>query len=636
MRYRVSIYRFKVKPSMAIVDGRAGSPAARHGLQQQRLAPDETEKLAIMSDWMRLPPRNGPPASSATIQDYPRRLVDVGAASESLNADVRLVERSTLPLQWVEYAALSYRWGAQNSLMTTKQTLDSHQRGIPVESLPRTLRDAVTAARRLSIRYLWIDSLCIIQDDKIDWDTEAQHMDDIYMNSVVTIAAHAAEHAGHGFLEQALARPHAIPVGARRNGASYGVEAAAYAAFEHPGNDNAKKEELSEGDQPASPFDSDAFFVTESFNSNAHLDTSELASRGWAVQERILSRKTIHFCRNGSIYLETEDSLQHINQGQRGARYHHESRGLRQALSTFYNERRQQGNPTSADTIRHSTPSNPLPDPLADIRRDWYHLVARYSTCSLTKPRDKLVAISGIARKLQPILNDNYYCGIWQGHFHTNLLWLRRKDALAPPPENPPPFSPLARAPSWSWAAYDGAIQYPIWSHPRFDTFIKPELRFGLVLSRDIPPSSRDSIFDGWGMLELRGAVRIGTGLRFCAAKTGKPQWDLVVNSVTVEHESRFWGVASDAGEYIGWAALDGEGRDDVDGQVERITCFKVASFANDRPQSGFKRGFMVLFVKLVDPVLGIFGRVGMGQIMDASLFDERDPSTRHERLVLV
>ena len=276
--------------------------------------------------------------------------------------------------------------------------------------------------------------------------------------------------------------------------------------------------------------------------------------------------------------------------------------------------------------------SNRLPPSLlASARKDWYDLVAQYSTRSLTEPGDKLVAISGIARKLQPILNnDNYNCGLWERHIHTNLLWLRRAARLTSGS-----FSARARAPSWSWAAHDQPVQFPTWSHEGCDDVVRPEIRFGKVLNGELPPST-GSLFDGWGMLELRGAVRIATGLRFLGAATGKPHWTLGPSAVAMPHQTRFWGVASDAGSRIGWAALDWEERDEFDGDVERITCFKVASFSNDRPESGFRRGFMVLFAKLVNPALGIFGRVGMGQIMDASWFDDGDLSIRHERLVLV
>ncbi len=93
--------------------------------------------------------------------------------------------------------------------------------------------------------------------------------------------------------------------------------------------------------------------------------------------------------------------------------------------------------------------------------------------------------------------------------------------------------------------------------------------------------------------------------------------------------------MAADDGTGIGWAALDWEEREALDGDEERITAFKIASFGNDRPEAGFRRGFMVLFVKLLDPVLGAWGRVGMGQIWEAGLFEE-GRGMKYERLALV
>ncbi|KAK8062786.1 heterokaryon incompatibility protein-domain-containing protein [Apiospora hydei] len=74
-------------------------------------------------------------------------------------------------------------------LKTTTETLSSHLNGIAIADLPQSFQDAVDITRRLGIRYLWIDSLCIIQDCKKDWDSEAQRMAEIYESSHVTIAA---------------------------------------------------------------------------------------------------------------------------------------------------------------------------------------------------------------------------------------------------------------------------------------------------------------------------------------------------------------------------------------------------------------------------------------------------------------
>src|SRR5256885_2469339 len=95
--------------------------------------------------------------------------------------------------------------GNTNKLTTTITPPQDRMRCISFSEMPRTLQDAVIVTCRLGLRFLWVDALCIVQDDKSDWLQEAGKIGDIYMHSYCTIAAHAAQHADHGFLEQALA-----------------------------------------------------------------------------------------------------------------------------------------------------------------------------------------------------------------------------------------------------------------------------------------------------------------------------------------------------------------------------------------------------------------------------------------------
>jgi hypothetical protein len=74
------------------------------------------------------------------------------------------------------------------------------EKSIPVEILPRTIRDAFIVAWKLDIQYVWIDALYIIQDSEEDWYSEARRIGTIYTNSYFTIAAMAAKHSGEGFL----------------------------------------------------------------------------------------------------------------------------------------------------------------------------------------------------------------------------------------------------------------------------------------------------------------------------------------------------------------------------------------------------------------------------------------------------
>lgn len=64
-----------------------------------------------------------------------------------------------------DYIALSHCWGAEQNLTTTKATLTERMEGIPWRILPKTFQDVLTLAREFGFAYVWIDSLCILQDD---------------------------------------------------------------------------------------------------------------------------------------------------------------------------------------------------------------------------------------------------------------------------------------------------------------------------------------------------------------------------------------------------------------------------------------------------------------------------------------
>jgi len=119
----------------------------------------------------------------------PSRLVDVGVGIPPRTAPIRLCQTGG---RRGRYTALSHRWGAKHPLTTITANLEEHQRRIPLEKLPQTFQDAIELTRRLGIRYIWIDSLCIVQDDASDWADESKQMGTIYERSYLTIAATSA------------------------------------------------------------------------------------------------------------------------------------------------------------------------------------------------------------------------------------------------------------------------------------------------------------------------------------------------------------------------------------------------------------------------------------------------------------
>jgi hypothetical protein len=187
----------------------------------------------------------------------PTRVLDLGCAD---NTDLSLIETQG---ERGNYCALSYCWGppGMNHLLTTRANISSHLDCIRFGQLPKTLQDAVIVTRQISIRYLWIDSLCIIQGDKADWTRESAKMGDVYQKAYLVIAASGATHPGEGCFSNK-----------RRYSTSVKVP-----HFSEAGHDmgSIRISTCAPGDE--SPF------------------WGALQKRGWALQERRLARRMLNF-----------------------------------------------------------------------------------------------------------------------------------------------------------------------------------------------------------------------------------------------------------------------------------------------------------------------------------------------------
>ncbi|KAH8787227.1 heterokaryon incompatibility protein-domain-containing protein [Hyaloscypha finlandica] len=148
--------------------------------------------------------------------------------------------------------------------MLTHSTINKFRRGKPICDLPQTFRDAIVVARRFSIRYLWINSLCIIQDSQVDWEVESSMMRDIYANSSCNISAAASEYPQGG-----LFRPR------RRVDVQPGV-------LRSSTMDSTEK----------------CFFIYDKFYWDRQVSNTTLHQRGWVFQERLLAPKVLHFTEN--------------------------------------------------------------------------------------------------------------------------------------------------------------------------------------------------------------------------------------------------------------------------------------------------------------------------------------------------
>lgn len=121
---------------------------------------------------------------------HPLRLIDLGASDQPLSARLKIFLDCEGCL---DYMTLSHRWGSAEVLKLLKKNSDELVKSIPTKYLPKTFLEAMLVTRSLNIRYLWIDSLCIIQDSPEDWLQQATVMNRVYKNSIITIAATGAK-----------------------------------------------------------------------------------------------------------------------------------------------------------------------------------------------------------------------------------------------------------------------------------------------------------------------------------------------------------------------------------------------------------------------------------------------------------
>jgi hypothetical protein len=387
------------------------------------------------------------------------------------------------------YCALSHCWGNPNYLpQLTSENFDDLRKEISLLDLPKTYRDAITIARSLGQRYIWIDSLCIMQDSEDDWTREAAAMGAVYENSVCTIAAVGASDTDMGCFDV-------------RNPLTY-------TSCEVPGttNDGCYIRRL--GDEHM--YDT----VTRKF---------PLLERAWAVQENLLSPRMLYF---------TEQMFWSCRQGHATERFfegwgesanpwapqrlsdlrpifgHNDARPFKKLTDFHWRSRGRSAYSAMRATKILSTQSEHN-----IVHKLWFEVVRYYSQGKLTKPSDKLVALSGVAERVQEATKLRYLAGLWKETLPLDLLWyvVRPYDRGITNYERPSEY----RAPTWSWASVDGEIRtlnrrYTLKYHENEDKMDKLEPAFEVV-SVEVTTSELDTSKTGQVLrasLTIHGTLR--------------------------------------------------------------------------------------------------------------------------------
>lgn len=314
-----------------------------------------------------------------TDLDRPRRLVSVR------NEAIKVVDTESFG-NMPYYATLSYCWGLDNFIKLTMETIDSFYEGVNYTGLPQTFQDAIFLTRRLGLDYIWIDALCIIQrqQDSSDWLSESAKMRSIYGGGYVNIAASQASNVHEGFLHRSGEYIGGITAKVSSSKGSH--MQVFYARTVEDGEGWAYWEER-----------------------------SDLGQRGWAFQERLLAKRTLHFSKYGLLWECPESNA---------AEFAPEPQG-----------------PWGPGRLAY-----PDHEPW-----EWTEVVNGYSDTKLTVSSDKLTALAGIARRQYEAKPDQYLAGMWRRELIHQLCWraVVHKDSRK---------RPDWRAPTWSWASIDRGV----------------------------------------------------------------------------------------------------------------------------------------------------------------------------------
>ncbi len=310
----------------------------------------------------------------------PTRVLDVGT-SDAPTLRLHVSSSGEMAVRG-EYACLSYCWGGDQfkTLLDTVEELKVH---IPIDQLSLTVADAVEVTRRLALRYLWVDALCIVQDSYEDKAREIARMGAIYKNSTVTIAAATARAASEGFLRRPPPTLRAAAVRIRLPNGQIGIVRLTLSYFYEAGQARLGR------DHP-------------------------LDSRGWCLQEYLLSPRLLIF----SMF-NVERACQ-IDEGVAGdgplGRGQIFRANFRLPTAIF-------GGETIREQLRRLRRRDVHPSFPRERVRLWQQIVNDFSCRELTDLRDRLPALAGIAGELQKAWGDEYMFGVWRRLLPWTLAW---------------------------------------------------------------------------------------------------------------------------------------------------------------------------------------------------------------------
>jgi hypothetical protein len=346
--------------------------------------------------------------ATRSASKFPTRLLDLGAGKDQT---IRLREG----LGRKAFVSLSHRWGNAQPLRLLQGNMETFKTQINPTDLPQTFRDAVTITRKLGYQYLWIDSLCIIQDSKEDWMRESALMGHIYRASALNISAGGAEDSSSGcFVTREPLRHRACIL---TGDSTRGLCIPRHCPTEWRDHEG-----------------------------------SSTISRGWVFQERMLAPRTLHYSRRT---ISWECICQDATEGWPDGNdtWNHEEDGRYRRPKEIFQTLCDFQRPAASQAFSLANKD------VSDFYRAWSNLVNSYSNKALTERSDKLVALHGIMSMIGELTGLRHAAGTWIDYLDVDLTWSTWNQAEKRPEFYDPS---VYRAPSWSWACVDSGVRLEV------------------------------------------------------------------------------------------------------------------------------------------------------------------------------
>ena len=303
------------------------------------------------------------------------------------------------------YLALSYCWGTGGNLKTLNDNYEDHKNRIPAENLPRTVMDAIDVTHQLGCQYLWVDALCIIQDNDEMRNKELSRMGDIYVQALLTIYAERGRACTDGLFKY-------------RNPRLYRPCQLTWL------------EETVDG----------ATTTTHSTVTVNLQRVNHLQNRAWVLQEEILSSRRLIFGKQiaWACTAATASETHPVPKDEKDPLTNWLGSSLGRLRMRLFA-------PELTSSMQDGAISSYMQ------RRDnfnaWYSIVEDYSGRNLTLATDRLPALAGLAASFARAQASTYLAGLWKEDIQIGLGWYVAMEQDAHNLENI-----KASEPTWSWA----------------------------------------------------------------------------------------------------------------------------------------------------------------------------------------